>query len=104
MALLKTYDPNTGWTAEYWRLLAYTVDLATATIKVSLGGYLSEQVRRDGKQPAVRFTRDLGIDGINLSGNMPEQIYKALKALQPQALPNGKQAEADFFSDAKDLI
>ena len=51
MAITKTYERDDGVTVQYWNIGAIQEDFKGQGTEVTVYGYISEQHRRDGKQP-----------------------------------------------------
>lgn len=101
MGLLKKYDPQTGYTLEYWRISNIEVNYSTNKALVVIEGYLNQEARKNGLRPAIINRREISLEGININGNLREELYRAIKALRHNR--DGKTVE-DFFKDSTDVL
>ena len=102
MALIKTYDPQTGYTVEYWRISRIEIDYSHKTAVVVIEGYLNAEARISGKKPAIINRREIDLSALDLNGNLRAQLYTAIKALKGKD-KDGKTTD-DFFKDSTDEI
>lgn len=81
MALTKTIPHPSGTLTAYWRITETHVNWLTRTLHVTLGGYISEETRRQGKAPLASWQKVFrGKDfPLTAEGQNVAQTYAALK-------------------------
>lgn len=106
MALHLEHDPNTGFTVNYWRIVAISINLLYGKCAIKIAGYISEEARRSGKNPIYYSERTLEIkdpQGYKLDQPALPQLYKLLK--QADETPDQKSIQAGIlFNKATDLL
>jgi hypothetical protein len=92
MAFIKNIDQPTGVTVNYLNISKIEHYCIEKKLMVMINGYISEQARRDGKQPALVQGVEIDLNGKNENENPTrEWIYEKLKT-------------NELFSDAEDDI
>jgi len=102
MGFVKTFNPETGYTVDYWHIAKYSIDIAAKVAEVTIYGYLNQDARKSGKKPALVNRREVSLEGMDLNGNIRAQLYTAIKALKHKNREG--QTTDDFFKDSTDEI
>jgi hypothetical protein len=106
MAIEKDFNlPTTGASIRYWRVTQTVLNHAGQTVDVYVGGYVSEEARQQGKDPATtmffRFKAD-ELEGGALHSITTGEVYDLVlgRVNKPVVLPNGQPGEPHILAGA----
>jgi hypothetical protein len=104
MALFKRIElPETGASAEYWRITHVTLDRVAGIVEAVLHGYLDQAARAAGRSPMTRIAFRLVQAAMEDPYSLAiDDLYRAIRA-EPGGRGEDGSALPPLFADASDV-
>lgn len=104
MAFTKNIMTNFGIPSAYQVIEGFELDVATETIKITVNGYVSEEVKDKGVEPVVTKTYTYAFS--DLTGDLRQLIYPLLSSFPGERMhgAEGDVAVTPFFDVVEDIL
>lgn len=99
MAYQKTFTNAAGFSGDYWRLTAFDVKKVQGIVEAVVSCYKDKAARDSNKVPFANKSFSLKLSDIDLSQDIEEEIYKAIKNAKSKT-GLASVNEVPFFADA----
>lgn len=99
MAYQKTFTNAAGFSGDYWRLTSFDVKKVQGVVEVVVSCYKDKAARDSKKVPFASKSFSLKLSDIDLSKDIQEEIYKAIKNAKSKT-GIASVNEVPFFADA----